>query len=114
MVRMRMFLYLLCSCIAVPALAGEQPNAAAPCATPAKLDGPWDERGRGYFIGIKAGSNYPIASARLQSKFHLEVQRYELALHAILVADLPAQTIAALRCEPDVDYISYNAVAHTI
>lgn len=110
---MRTLLLLACCCTAVPVLAGEPPDVAAPCAAPAKLDGPWDERGSGYFIGIKAASNYRLAAANLASKFHLAVQHYYLASHAILVADLPAATVAALRCEPDVDYISYNAVAHT-
>jgi putative salt-induced outer membrane protein YdiY len=107
-----LFVMVWCN-LAAMASAGEAPTVVPQCQAPAKIDGPWDERGAGYFIAFKGTTNFRDAAAALALRYHLVVQNYYLPLHAVLVADLPAATVAALRCEPSVDYISYNGVAHT-
>jgi hypothetical protein len=74
------------------------------CTDPAPLVGEYDPRAPGYLVMFHSG--------RLAIKYGFE-PRYVFPVTSGFSADLDSATLAALRCEPTVSYVAYNAIVET-
>jgi len=79
------------------------------CPAPAKLEGHFDSRARGIFVGFRSEVDSVGASLNLSKKYGFTVAtRYRWG--AILSYDLDLDKISAIRCEADVEYVEFNRV----
>lgn len=80
------------------------------CVRPAPLLGTWTPEAPGVIVQLREGTAVEAEVARL-SAAHGFTPRF-VFLHAIegFSADLPAATIAALRCEASVRLVEWNAI----
>jgi hypothetical protein len=104
---------LACSSIAVlwSSFVNSQDTSAVtpPCRNPARLI-KHDESAPGYFVGFGGGTtDIPTRSAALAKKYHFDYQQYTWGL---FIASISQDTIAKLRCVPEVEFIESNAIAH--
>jgi hypothetical protein len=90
--------------------AGCAVEAATPaCSNPAKLEGHRDAKAPGVFIGFKPGVEAVAAAARLVQKYHFNAAK-QYSWGAVFTSDLDPNWIPSIRCEPDVEYLEFNAV----
>lgn len=86
------------------ALAGEPA-----CEQPARLEGEFNARTPGVTIEFKRSVQDAAAAAKaLASKYSFRITT-QFSWGGIYVWSISAETIAALRCEPDIEMIEYNA-----
>lgn len=65
--------------------------------------------GPGYLVRLQEGSDVPAVTASLEKKYNFKAT-YVLTVNPVFVATLNLQTVAALRCEPQVAKIEENAI----
>jgi len=91
------------------ATAKDAPVVTPPCRNPARLIN-HDESAPGYFVGFGGGTpDIPARSAALAKKYHFDYQQYTWGL---FIASISQDTIAKLRCVPEVEFIESNAITH--
>jgi hypothetical protein len=85
-------------------------EAATPaCSNPAKLEGHRDPRAPGVFIAFKPGVEPIAAARRMIQKYHFNTAS-QYSWGTVFTSDLDLKLIPSVRCEPDVDYVEFNAV----
>jgi hypothetical protein len=82
------------------------------CTDPAPLVGEYDPRAPGYLVMFHSGIDAAAETERLAIKYGFE-PRYVFPVTSGFSADLDSATLAALRCEPTVSYVAYNAIVET-
>ena len=88
------------------AAAAGEPN----CERPAQLIGQPDSRAPGVFAEFRSDVRVPAAVAAALAKKHGFRISEQYPWGAIYIRDAPAALIDALRCEPEIKSLSYNAV----
>jgi len=79
------------------------------CSDPARLEGHQDPKAPGVFIAFKP-SVEPIAAAkRMAQKYHFNTT-IQYSWGTIFTRNLDLNLIPSVRCEPDVDYVEFNAM----
>ena len=90
------------------ARAGE--SGVPTCSDPAELKGHFDSRAPGLFIKFKHGIDPNAAAVRLAEKYHFKIaSRYSWG--AIYSLDIDLGLLPQVQCEPEVEYLEFNAVA---
>jgi hypothetical protein len=89
-------------------LAGESGTPA--CSDPARLEGHPDPRAPGVFIAFRRGVDPLAAAAILAKRHHFKIAN-AYSWGTIFSSDLEPVLIPQIRCERDVDYVEFNAVA---
>jgi hypothetical protein len=85
-------------------------EAATPaCSNPARLEGHRDPRAPGLFIAFKPGVEPTAAARRMIQKYHFNTAS-QYSWGSVFTSDLDLKWIPSIRCEPDVDYVEFNAV----
>jgi hypothetical protein len=85
-------------------------EAATPaCSNPARLEGHRDPRAPGVFIAFKSGVDPIAAAARMVRKYHFNTAT-QYSWGSVFSSDLDPKFIPSIRCEPDVEYLEFNAV----
>jgi hypothetical protein len=79
---------------------------APPCTNPAPLNGRYDPEAPGYIVVYKAGTDERAETDRLARQYGFVPRHvYDSTFLEGFAADLTSETVAALRCEPVLDYI---------
>ena len=79
------------------------------CSNPAKLEGHRNPKAPGVFIAFKPGVEPIAATARMAKKYHFSTAS-QYSWGTIFTNDLDLNSIPSIRCEPDVEYVEFNAV----
>jgi hypothetical protein len=79
------------------------------CSNPARLEGHRDPRAPGFFIAFKPGAEPISAASRMVQKYHFNTAS-QYSWGTIFTSNLNLNLIPLIRCEPDVDYVEFNAV----
>jgi hypothetical protein len=101
-----LILPLVGACADVRAVEPETPA----CSNPAKLEGHQDLKAPGIFIAFKTGVEPIAAAARMAKKYHFNTA-IQYSWGTIFTRNLDLKLIESIRCEPDVEYLEFNAVA---
>jgi hypothetical protein len=80
------------------------------CSDPARLEGQLDPQAPGVFIAFKPGVEPFAAAKRMAQKYHFTTA-IQYSWGTIFTRNLDLTLIPSVRCEPDVDYLEFNAVA---
>ncbi|HXT69407.1 MAG TPA: protease inhibitor I9 family protein [Vicinamibacterales bacterium] len=80
------------------------------CASPAPLQGYLDPRAPGYVVAFNTGTNVDDAVAALAARYRFTPTHIYRSVLFGFAAQLSAETVEALRCEPVVRYVAYSAV----
>ena len=85
-------------------------EAATPaCSNPARLEGHGDLKAPGVFIAFKPGVEPIAAARRMIQKYHFNTAS-QYSWGSVFTTDLDLKLIPSIRCEPDVEYLEFNAV----
>ena len=85
---------------------------APPCANPARLENQFDGIA-GVWVGFKPSTVNPHAAGlALSKKYGFKIEGYGFYWKGFIVSFLAPTEVAALRCEPDVEFVTYNLRAH--
>ena len=112
-VRMSVFGKLLATMLLIGAtgvLAGELETPA--CSDPAKLEGHPDPKAPGVFIAFKHGVDSNAAATMLAKKYHFNIAN-QYSWGTIFSRDFNLNLLSSVRCERDVDFVEFNAIATT-
>ena len=82
---------------------------APACADPAPLLGSFDPRTPGYIVVLVDGTNFEASVTALAARHGFRVERVYATIHGFF-AHLEPETVAALRCEPQVSYLEHDQV----
>ena len=80
------------------------------CASPAPLYA-HAEHADGYIVQVRKGVDLRTTLARYEQQYGFRAVKVWDNLGSFFI-DAPLRTVLALRCEPDVAFISDNAIAH--
>lgn len=83
---------------------------AAPCLRPAPLRGTYTPEAPGVIVQVKAGTAVEAEVVRLSAAYAFTPRFIYTHAYEGFSADLPAATIADLRCEPSVQAVEWDAV----
>jgi hypothetical protein len=106
---MRLLLVLATVLPAVP-YADDFTAVTPPCAQPARLEGHFDGV-PGVFVGLKStipGPEPHAAGMALAKKYGFRIDGWGGLWTGFVVSFLAPIEIAKLRCEPDVEFVSFN------
>jgi hypothetical protein len=84
-------------------------RATPACSNPARLEGHRDLKAPGVFIALKPGVEPIAAAAGMAQKYHFNTAN-QYSWGAVFTTDLDLNLIPSIRCEPDVEYLEFNAV----
>jgi hypothetical protein len=79
------------------------------CSNPARLEGLRNPQAPGVFIAFKPGVEPIAAARRMIQKYHFN-NASQYSWGTVFTRDLDLKWIPSIRCEPDVDYVEFNAV----
>jgi hypothetical protein len=88
-------------------------EVGSPCANPAPLEGRRNSAAPGYIVVFKDGTDAAAATEQLARKHGFVPSYVYTRALAGFAAQFPDSTLAALRCEPVVKYISHDDVTGT-
>lgn len=101
----------------MPANGAACQSALAPttprCPSPAPLLGQYDSRAPGYTVVYNASIDADAETTRLAIKYGFTPRHVWSTVLKGFAAALPAETVAALRCEPSILRVSYEQVVTT-
>ena len=96
--------------LSIAAYGDDDTVAVPPCPAPARLEGKY-VGAPGYFVGLKKSVVLPRdAAAALAREYGFEYQGFSSSDDLIFVPSLSQVIVDMLRCEPNVDYISFNRI----
>lgn len=82
-----------------------------PCADPAPLLGSPDERlPDSYIVVFDGGTNATAVTARLEQTHGFTAKYVYTSVLQGFAADMPRETMQAVRCEPEVRFVEHDAV----
>jgi len=103
------------SIVALGVLGSGSGHAAPVCAQPAPLNDGSRTSPQGFVVTIKASVKDPSALvSALEGRHHFKATHYGWygKYASFFVFDVPPQLIDALRCEPDVESVTYEALVY--
>jgi hypothetical protein len=91
------------ACVAAPEIS--EPN----CDQPAPLDGEWNAKTPGYLVGFRNGTADAGSLAyQLGRRYGFVPESIYKTIGGFYVVELSPEALAGLRCEPQVQAISFN------
>jgi hypothetical protein len=77
------------------------------CEQPAAIEGHLDPAAPGVIVIVRAKADLGALVARLASTYNIDVSVLQ-TLHGFTVHTVTDDTVAHLRCEPDIESVAYN------
>ena len=111
---------IVIGCLVAPVACTQtpvEPQAAVvkpPCGDPVPLLGTYNSQAPGYIVAFREGTIVSTEVARLSSRFQFTPTDVWASAVLGFAAQLPAATVAALRCDAAVAFIERNNVVQVI
>jgi hypothetical protein len=83
------------------------------CEQPAAVEGHLDSAAPGTIVIVRENANVAAVAARLTKTYHIELTVLR-TLHGFTVQTVTDEMVASLRCEPDIESISYDQLLHNV
>lgn len=87
--------------------APNPPASAPPCAHPAPVDNQLDSTLPSVLVSVRAGADLDQIAARLDERYAVAT-RVMASIHLLVVSPVTEALVEQLRCEPDIERLSYD------
>ena len=97
--------------IACATTAPHPPASAPPCAHPAPVDNYFDPALPSVLVSIRAGADLDQVAGRLGERYVVSARKMT-SIHLLILSPITEARVQQLRCEPDIESLSYDARTH--
>ena len=95
----------------LPAQAQRAPTAAR-CPHPARIENTLDPAAPSVILTIRHEANLQPVAARLSRGYGVQPQGLRI-IHSLVLTAVSAELVERLRCEPDIELVTYSVPLHT-